>query len=310
MEIDRKLIKQLLEKCPDVDWTPNANGEITDPKLNRYITSQTKQLRKSVDDAYTKMHAEKFAYEATYASENPASLCPFFLSLSTAIYNAILEDHWEATPLNHAYNSLISNLFEQFRAIFVLVLSGMTMQSMAQVRTLYESYLQLYFIQMYPESASPFLDHQIVKQYQLQKKTGLLDKTDPLNAQYQAIMQKYGKSFSSDYGWTFSVIPEAKERKLWKLSELVGFDGYESLYRMTSELLHANAFSIQLLDMHQKFAPVIVTNSIEILTNAVIKLMSAFKLEAKNRIPLMDILYRLREDLLGEPRGGYKFDPE
>jgi len=303
LRIDEKYITKILKNCPKVDFSPNNKGVIDNSKLSKYIDKQAKKLEDHLGDIYQQTHKEKISFEVNNGQKSPAVLCPLFLELSTSIYNQTLRTQWDESYEQQAYASLISSLFEQFRAAFTLVLSGLALPAMAQLRMQYESYLIFKFIHKYPETAKPFLDHEIVKRYRLLQANNNNDESSELMKMYETLLQKYGKEFAESYGWTSKVIEKRSDRKLGKISELVEFEDYKSLYMTTSEAIHSNALSVKMDEFDPFIDPMIVFSSIELLTNSVIYFMKACNVVPDHRILIMNILYALREDLLGEPQG-------
>lgn len=135
--------------------------------------------------------------------------------------------------------------------ILVLLCSGYADGAHARWRTLYEIAAVSFFIRENDQDlAERYLHHEIIQQYKLacQHRTyeERLDATpllqqefDDLKATRDQLLNQYGDSFKTDYGWAASVISGTP--KFNDIAELVKLEHMRPYYRMASDNVHANS---------------------------------------------------------------------
>ena len=135
--------------------------------------------------------------------------------------------------------------------ILVLLCSGYADGAHARWRTLYEIAVVSSFIRENDQDlAERYLLHEIIQQYKLacQYQTYeerldaaplLQQEFDDLKATRDQLLNQYGDSFKTDYGWAASVIPG--NPKFNDIAELVNLEHMRPYYRMASDNVHANS---------------------------------------------------------------------
>ncbi|MFZ7132800.1 MAG: DUF5677 domain-containing protein [Eubacteriales bacterium] len=255
---------------------------------DKLISDCQQQLKENI--------AQKQLCEIEKLSEDKLALSWVFLELSSDVYNYLIEKE-NITQDNECVAKIFYNMILHFRCLFTLWLSNQQENTFAPLRTMYELYIILRFIETYPDLSMPFVDHIVMKNANIKKK---LDNKYEFNEHENDILTKYGPDFSDEYGWTADVLSNKRKRNLRGMADNLKLEGYRPLYVLTSETIHASSLSINSYFNIYSDPTVMIHSAVELLTNGLLAMIKNYKVEHEKYILLMNIIYGLREDLLDE----------
>lgn len=302
--INSYLVREFINNCPVSDFSANSHGVIENDKLADYINLKSKQLIETAADDFTETVNQKHGYEKESATRQPILvLCTMLFNFVMGIYNYTVNEKVSLNPLNICESNLMRNILIHFQGYISMIMSGIPEASYAQLRTMYESYIIFFFIKTYPELAKPYIDHSVINRVHILKSFSQFKSEDDHQKDYDVMVDRYGNIFKEIYGWSATVIQERKNRNLAGMVSCLKLEAYKPYYVMTSEMIHASSFSVHnQFDSHE-FVTEFAVGAIEILTNGIIHFMEIAGIEENKRLLLMNIIYALREDLLGEEQG-------
>ncbi len=302
--INSELIKDIINNCPVSDFSANSQGVIENDKLADYIDLRSQHLIETAADDFTKTVIQKHLYEKESATRQPILvLCTMLFNFVMGIYNYIVNEKVSLKPLNICESNLMRNILIHFQGYISMIMSGIPEASYAQLRTMYESYIIFYFIKTHPELAKPYIDHSVINWVHILKSFNLVKPEDVSQTDYDAMVDLYGNVFKETYGWSAAIIKERKNRNLAGMVGCLKLEVYKPYYVMTSEMIHASSYSVHNQFDSDEFVTAFAVGAIEILTNGIIHFMEITGIEENKRLLLMNIIYALREDLLGEEQG-------
>ena len=137
-------------------------------------------------------------------------------------------------------------------AILVLLRSGYADDAHARWRALHEiSVVSQFVSEQGQEVAERYLLHDGIQRYKLALKLqdnaeaiGMAplpqEEFDELKTERDELVNRFGKSFNSDYGWAASAIGQVYP-KIWQIEKSVDLEHWRPYYRMASDNVHANA---------------------------------------------------------------------
>jgi hypothetical protein len=113
------------------------------------------------------------------------------------------------------------------------------------------------------------------------------------------ILIKYGDDFIDDYGWTKEIIKERNDRKLITMVKDLSLDKLNVFYKLSSNFIHPNSFSVYSDSAVDKnYVSIFVNLSVDMLVNMINSYMYSINCEEKNRVILQNILVTLKQKLL------------
>ena len=140
-------------------------------------------------------------------------------------------------------------------AVLVLLRSGYADDAHARWRTLHEiAVIGAFLRENDQEVATRYLLHDTVQRYklavrhrkyanQLNEEPIEQEEFDKLTVQYEALLSRFGKQFSRDYGWAASVI-DSGQVSFGAIEERSGLEHIRPRYRMASDNVHANSHGV------------------------------------------------------------------
>jgi hypothetical protein len=164
-------------------------------------------------------------------------------------------------------------MIDNYQGLLCSYLSGDYVTVLQKSRIIYECYVVFLFIDKHHENegdelATAFLDHLEIIQNRIYKNIPI--KYEINKEKIDDLKKKYGNDFDDNYGWTKSVIHEKGNRNIGFMASEVGMDEMAFFYKLTSNFIHTNAFSInakKLID--PKTIEAILPLTIDMLINQV-----------------------------------------
>ena len=298
MELNHKYIDKMLKSCGIKLLMEDDEGNIGNPYLKEFITKQIELLLSNIDDNVNKAIEEKLKYEMIFTNiDNNAKYSFFFLSLFSSIYN-YLNVKYEKNVIDiSALAGIIHNALKQFQSIIFLYLSGNYVSILSQFRILYESSIEFAYINKYKNLIQAFFDHGKLMKYKILENIKELKLEEKIIK--NEILRQYGEDFIDDYGWTKEIIKERNDRKLITMVKDLTLDKLSVFYKLSSNFIHPNSFSVYSgSSVDKKYVSIFINLSVDMLVNMIILYMYSINCEEKNMVILQNILVTLKQKLL------------
>jgi hypothetical protein len=310
MLITEDFIKNFLDNCNITDFTMNDKGIIENEQLTDYIGSLVENIIKAAEEnAYNEIINNKIKSEVdTALTDYKAKVLNIFDLMTMEIHNYLVSKYADENDIAKKVLLNINHFsLKLFTIIFSVYLSNCVTGIMSQIRILYENYIILRFIGKHPIMCEDYFDHAVYRRYALMK-SYWKELTPEEESEMIKIAQNHNEDFFADYGWTYKVISDPKQRKIITMIENLDMNDYVSinyreLYKVANNFIHPSTFAV----LHDKIVYGKLTNdylkmAVELITNSIIYLMKHINCDNKERIIIMNVLYGLREDLFNEPK--------
>ncbi len=188
----------------------------------------------------------------------PLHLLELLVELADEFIDDVIGDQESAEhdPGDHTFDALVAihaRGCQMSRAILALLRSGFADDAHARWRSLHELAAISCFISKHREEdvAERFLLHEIIQQrklalaYQKHEVRAKLDplrqeELDELHERYASLLTRFGRSFSTEYGWAASALV-GKEATLANIEADVKLDHYRPYYQMASHNVHGGS---------------------------------------------------------------------
>ena len=195
----------------------------------------------------------KTEVEIEYVLKNPIlQNFIFYIEQCKLIYKYIGEKYIigrKNSDFSICVAQFITNSFYLLTSISTLLISNCNQSVITEYRTFYENFIILSFLRKYPELISAYNDHfqvcRCLLEMELSKLKGANAPNEIVNI-YNKLIEKYGKDFKDDYGWTAQRIKDRNKRNLETMffeSELT--DAFSLLYKEACKFTHSTAYSVQ-----------------------------------------------------------------
>lgn len=301
--INEEYISQIVNQCSLSNFQADEKGIIRTDGLPEYVDKIIENTLSNLVENSELLIKDKCLYEIQQSiSDFEIQKLALIFRISEAVYNYLIRKYFKKSPENDVFSYLVISAIKQYKSILSENLSGEYISIIAQVRILYENYISYMYIRKYPSLAGPFKDHADIIKIKMQKELGS-NFTEEENKNYGSLLEKYGKEFLDDYGWTKDIIKERKKRMLITMVKDVGLTDYKALYKISSNFIHPSSFSVFYSDTIQSgILTEFNATSVELMSNHIIHFMEDIKCKEKDRILLMNLIYGLREELFNEPK--------
>jgi len=196
---------------------------------------------------------------------------------------------------------MINSSFDQFHSIITLYLTDNYSSILSQLRILYETFIVFSYLKLHPDLTKSFVAHGNITKYKtMELLNGVLEAED--EAAKNKLLDIYDIELLEDYGWLKDLIPNKNDRKLITLVNDLGLRDYNSLYKITSNFIHTSSFSVFMNDnIDDNFIHSFLATASDLQTDIIIMYLDIIKCPEKERLIIMDLIHRLREELLDEP---------
>lgn len=253
--MDKKYLKHLIQNCPLNNFTEDETSEKRHQILDDYLEQFTDFLYKNEDKLMEHFWAEYIASSEVFMLHSSKVLrsCFIFLDCAAAIYN-YTSDKVRAKKISELAKHIsiqIQNDLNQFKSIILLAMNGCFNSVIVEYRSLYESFVIGQYLILNPDLVPIYKDHLQFLKYHLTQVVG--NSKPEWDKKHDDYLDKYGKEFAENYGWTKSKIPNKKDRKIGTLAKECNLkDSFTALYRFSSSYVHLSAFSVSTrMDLNQ-----------------------------------------------------------
>ena len=244
--IDDIFVKKLLKDWNISDFGIDENGEVTNNYAIEKITKILDIIKSNVPNNINYILLLKNSAEINNAIMNKQFVTGLIsLNLCMGIYNYYLSKIDKSDLYFKSLKKLTTSLNNNYQGLIISYLSNDALTVIQKTRMIYENYIISLFISKNKELAEPFLEHRNILLTKILKDIeSILDDKLPDNIN---IIDKYGEDFKDNYGWTKSIIKEKENRNLGFMASELGFsDDLSFIYKLTSNIIHTNSFSISI----------------------------------------------------------------
>ena len=136
----------------------------------------------------------------------------------------------------------LQNTFTIFKGLFSLAINGCFHSVLSVYRIMYESFVITKYLMLHPELIPIYKEHAEFLGLRINKISS--NNTPEQQKRYNEFLNKYGKDFADNFGWTKSVITEPKDRKLMTLVNECQIEPFFGpMYKVACNYVHASSFS-------------------------------------------------------------------
>ena len=250
-DFNSKYLRKLLKNWKIKDFQFNENGMskninvIND--LNKIINKILKSMRWNVISSAESILNTINEMEKDFLGSRILFLHKICYTVHKYIVSIIKEN--ELNKGQKVFLKIASSLLNNFNGVVIAYISHDFLSVIQKTRMIYESHVVSLYLNKYPQLTEAFYDHLEVILYNMYKTSQKIsDKSDELPHEkdnlIKSLRENYGDDFFEDYGWTKETIKDKYKRKLNTLAMDVNIDKrMDLIYRITSNVIHANAFS-------------------------------------------------------------------
>ena len=262
---DLLIEKVIAEAVANGDTEPNQDDLVE--RLTEFVPTLVEssaatflnQIKKDAKVGLRRQRRKRLGFERRLAKHRAKPLHLLELTVAIAqevavgVGNQVAEG--EVNVDEHTFRALWATharACQMSRAILALLRSGFADDAHARWRSLHELAVVGKFIGKHGEAvAERYLLHEIVQQrklaraYKKHEDRARLEpltqaEIDVLDERYEALVARFGKGFTGDYGWAASALG-IERPSLAEIERAVQLDHLRPYYRMASDNVHANS---------------------------------------------------------------------
>lgn len=245
--MDQKFLNRLISECPLTDFSKNGDVAEKQQQFDEYLGKFTSFLYSNENQLIEHFWSEYIALSevATLQSSKLLRRYFMFLDCATAVYNYVAEKSKlkSVSKLAEHISIQLQNDLRQFKGILLLAINGCLNSVITEYRTMYESFVIGQYLVLHLDLVSIYKEHSQFLRYHL---TRLVGNSNPeLDKVYEEYIEKYGKEFTENYGWTKDVIQKRNDRIIRTLVKECELDAsLVTLYKYSCRYVHSSAFSV------------------------------------------------------------------
>ncbi len=240
-------LKELIKQCPLSVFDDTSKNAV-----ERYVMDFINSNQPPIEDCAGRLFLGKTALEHKNLEDNPIlQNYSFYIEQCKILFNFIFNKYVREkknSDFKTCLSYLINNSFMLLTSINTLLISGCYQSVITEYRTLYENYIILSFLKKYPECIEPFNDHFYMCSLSLEKELSKLkheEFSDKYSQRIQKLKDKYDEHFDDDYGWTYKVITNRKNRNSETIFEESNLDkAFSLLYKESCKFTHSTSYSV------------------------------------------------------------------
>lgn len=293
-----QFLSHFIKNCPLNDFTEDSNSEKKHEILDSYLEEFTNFLYTNEPQITEQFWSEYFGSSevTSLISSEMLRRCLIFLDTTVSIYNytARKTRTKKSTDLKDQISIQLQNDFNQFKSILLLAMNGCFNSVIAEYRIFYESFVIGQYLFQNPDLIPMYKEHSQFLKYHLTRVVG--NSKPEWDAKYDSYIQKYGKEFTENYGWTMTKIPKKNERTIGSLAKACNLeDCFTSLYKFSCSYIHSSAFSVSTKSDLQ-YIKIFLQASMHFLDTEIANYLGVSGITTKDGIILRNILLFLYED--------------
>ena len=212
--MDKKFLKRIINDCSLNDFIEDENASKKHEVFDKYLEKFTSFLYSNENQLIEHFWSEYIALSEVATLQSSPLLRRYFIFLdcATAVYNYVAEKSKQksGSELSEHISIQLQNDLRQFKGILLLAINGCLNSVITEYRTMYESFVIGQYLVLHPDLVSIYKEHSQFLRYHL---TRLVGNSKPeWDKVYEDYIEKYGKEFTENYGWTKDVIQKKKDR--------------------------------------------------------------------------------------------------
>lgn len=245
--MDQKFLKKYISECPLTDFSANGNVAERQLQFDEYLGKFTSFLYSNENQLIEHFWSEYIALSEVATLQSSPLLRRYFIFLdcSTAVYNYVAEKskRKSVSKLSDHISIQLQNDLRQFKGILLLAINGCLNSVITEYRTMYESFVIGQYLVLHPDLVPIYKDHSQFLKYHLTRLVG--NSRPEWDKVYEDYIEKYGKEFTENYGWTKDVIQKKKDRIIGTLVRECELEAsLITLYKFSCSYVHSSAFSV------------------------------------------------------------------
>ena len=245
--MDQKFLKRFISECPLNNFIEDETKTKRQQILDDYLEQFTSFLYKNENKLIEHFWSEYIASSEVALLQNSEMLrrCFIFLDCAVSIYNytARKSRDKKISEIAEHVSVQLQNDLNQYKSILLLAMNGCYNSVIVEYRSLYESFVIGQYLIHNPDLVPVYKEHLHFLKYHLTQIVGnSKPEWDKIHDDY---LNKYGQEFAENYGWTKSILPNKKDRKLGTLAKECDLEeSFTTLYKFSSSYVHSSAFSV------------------------------------------------------------------
>lgn len=245
--MEQEFLKRLISECPLTDFSENGDVVEKQQQFDEYLGKFTSFLYSNEKQLIEHFWSEYIALSevATLKSSKLLRRYFMFLDCATAVYNYVAEKskRKNVSKLSEHISIQLQNDLRQFKSILLLAINGCLNSVITEYRTMYESFVIGQYLVLHPDLVPIYKEHSQFLRYHLTRLVG--NSRPEWDKVYEEYIEKYGKEFTENYGWTKDVIQKKNDRIIGTLVRECELDAsLVTLYKYSCSYVHSSAFSV------------------------------------------------------------------
>lgn len=245
--MDKKYIKRFIEDCPLNNFTEDGNAADRHKQLDDYLNKATEYINSNESQLARAFWEENFVKSQVVILQSSPFLrrCLVFLDVVVGCLNFITSkyiDKRKATVSAEMLSVQIKNSISLYKTIMTLAMNGHFHSVLSEYRTMYESFVITKYLLLHPELIPVYKEHSEFLVLHINKIAN--NNTPDQDLKYDAFINKYGKDFAENLGWTQSVITNQKDRKLITLANECQIEPFFApMYKVSCNYVHPSSLA-------------------------------------------------------------------
>ncbi len=245
--MDQKILKRLISECPLTVFSENGDVVEKQQQFDEYLGKFTSFLHSNENQLIEHFWSEYIALSEVSTLQSAKLLRRYFIFLdcATAVYNYVAEKskRKSVSKLSEHISIQLQNDLRQFKGILLLAINGCLNSVITEYRTMYESFVIGQYLVLHPDLVPIYKEHSQFLRYHLTRLVG--NSRPEWDKVYEEYIEKYGKEFTENYGWTKDVIQKKNDRIIGTLFRECELDAsLVTLYKYSCSYVHSSAFSV------------------------------------------------------------------
>ena len=245
--MDKKYIKRFIENCPLNNFTEDENAVERHKQFDDYLNKATEFININEAQLAQEFWEENFVKSQVLILQNSPFLrrCLVFLDVVVGCLNFITSKYInkrKATECAEMLSVQLKNSISLYKTIMTLAMNGHFHSVLSEYRTMYESFVITKYLLLHPELIHVYKEHSQFLALNINKIAN--NNTPEQDLKYNAFINKYGKDFAENLGWTKSVITNPKNRKLVTLANECQIESFFApMYKVSCNYVHPSSLA-------------------------------------------------------------------
>lgn len=245
--MDKKYIKRFIEQCPLNNFTEDGNAAERHKQLDEYLNRATEYINVNEEELARAFWEENFVKSQVVILQSSPYLrrCLVFLDVVVGCLNFLITKYIDKRKASESAEMLsvqIKNSIDLYKTIMTLSMNAHFHSVLSEFRTMYESFVITKYLLLHPELIPVYKDHSEFLSLQINRIGN--NNTPEQDLKYAAFINKYGKDFAENLGWTQSVITNPKDRKLITLANECNIKAFFApMYKISCNFVHPSSLA-------------------------------------------------------------------